>query len=104
MSYWQKLVPPDFEVPVRLEGDGFHLRMLTVNDLVKDYDAVMSSAERLKGSLSPTSTWPQGPHARGRPDRSRLAPARIQDAPLLLLHGDGAGRGGVPRLLLHLSE
>jgi hypothetical protein len=60
MSYWQKLVPPDFEVPVRLEGDGFHLRMLTVNDLVKDYDAVMSSAERLKGSLSPTSTWPQG--------------------------------------------
>ena len=52
MSYWQQFVPPDFQVPARLEAAGFHLRMLTVNDLVKDYDAVMSSsrpAERSGG-------------------------------------------------------
>ena len=60
MSYWQALVPPDFQVPVRLEADGFHLRMLTVNDLVKDYDAVMSSSARLKGSMRPGSNWPDG--------------------------------------------
>lgn len=58
--YWQKLVPPDFHVPPRLEAEGFHLRMLSVNDLVKDYDAVMSSAAHLKGSFGPASTWPHG--------------------------------------------
>jgi hypothetical protein len=60
MSYWQQLVPPDFQVPVRMEADGFHLRMLTVNDLVKDYDAVMSSSARLKGSMGPGRNWPDG--------------------------------------------
>ena len=58
MSYWQEFVPPDFQVPIRLEADGFHLRMLTVNDLVKDYDAVMSSSTRLKSSMNPGSKWP----------------------------------------------
>src|SRR5262249_16223229 len=60
MSYWQRPVPDDFVVPARLEADGFHLRMLTVNDLVKDYDAVMSSEARLRGSMNPDSGWPQG--------------------------------------------
>src|SRR4030095_4000054 len=59
-SYWQELVPPGFQVPLRLDADGFHLRMLTVNDLVKDYDAVMTSAARLKGSMRPGSSWPGG--------------------------------------------
>lgn len=57
--YWQDLVPPGFQVPLRLEADGFHLRMITVNDLVKDYDAVMSSVPRLKGSMRPGSSWPE---------------------------------------------
>ena len=60
MSYWQEFVPADFQVPPRLEADGFHLRMLTVNDLVKDYDAVMTSAQRLKGAMKPGGTWPDG--------------------------------------------
>ena len=60
MSYWRRLVPDDFEVPHRLDADGFHLRMLTVNDLVKDYDAVMSSKAQLKGSMNPDGTWPEG--------------------------------------------
>ncbi len=33
--------------------------MLTVNDVVKDYDAVMTSAEHLK-TIWPDSTWPEG--------------------------------------------
>src|SRR4051812_23172532 len=54
------LVPDGFAVPERLEGDGFHLRPLTIHDLVKDYDAVMTSADRLVGSMNPSSTWPVG--------------------------------------------
>ena len=52
-------VPPEFEVPERLETKEFRLRMLTVNDVVKDYDAVMTSVEHLKGIL-PGSSWPEG--------------------------------------------
>ncbi|MEL7537006.1 MAG: GNAT family N-acetyltransferase [Pseudomonadota bacterium] len=52
-------VAPDFTVPEQLETAQFRLRMLTVNDVVKDYDAVMSSAEQLK-SVWPDSEWPNG--------------------------------------------
>lgn len=52
-------VPPDFHVPELLEADGFRLRMLTVHDVVKDYDAVMSSVEHLS-TLWPGGTWPTG--------------------------------------------
>ena len=52
-------VPTDFVVPTTLETDEFRLRMLTVNDVVKDYDAVMSSVEHLKTVL-PGGTWPDG--------------------------------------------
>jgi len=33
-------VPKDFQVPEKLETERFRLRMLTVNDVVKDFDAV----------------------------------------------------------------
>jgi hypothetical protein len=58
--YSRPLVPSDFTVPQRLAGDGFVLRPLTVNDLIKDYDAVMTSAERLVGFMEPHSSWPRG--------------------------------------------
>jgi hypothetical protein len=56
------LVPPDFEVPEKLETARFRLRMLTVNDLIKDYDAVMSSVEHLQATYSAISNddWPEG--------------------------------------------
>lgn len=38
-------VPREYGVPESLEVDEFRLRMLTVNDVVKDYDAVMSSVD-----------------------------------------------------------
>jgi len=35
-----ELVPDDFDVPVGLEHERFRLRMLTVDDVVKDFDAI----------------------------------------------------------------
>lgn len=52
-------VPTDYSIPQRLETSEFRLRMLTVNDVVKDYDAVISSAEHLK-TIWPGGTWPDG--------------------------------------------
>jgi hypothetical protein len=52
-------VPKDFEVPATLETREFRLRMLTVNDVVKDYDAVMTSVEHLK-TIWPGGSWPEG--------------------------------------------
>ena len=58
--YSRPLVPPGFAVPHRLDGKGFHLRPLTIHDLVKDYDAVMTSVQRLAGFMDPASDWPRG--------------------------------------------
>jgi hypothetical protein len=51
-------VPPDFKIPEKLETEKFRLRMLTVNDVVKDYEAVMTSIDHLKGVFGPQSRWP----------------------------------------------
>ena len=57
-----RLVPDGFVVPKVLEHPRFRLRMLSVNDLVKDYDAVMSSVEHLRTTFSRESggSWPEG--------------------------------------------
>ena len=52
-------VPAEFVIPETLETPAFRLRMLSINDLVKDYDAVMSSVEHLK-KVWPDSGWPDG--------------------------------------------
>ena len=36
----RKLVPDDFAVPAGLEHERFRLRMLTIDDVVKDFDAL----------------------------------------------------------------
>ncbi len=51
-------VPDDFAVPEGLEHDRFRLRMLTVHDVVKDYDAVVSSTDHLQGVFGERSSWP----------------------------------------------
>lgn len=53
------LVPEDFTVPTGLTGESFCLRMLSIQDLARDYEAVMSSREHLQ-SLAPGSSWPDG--------------------------------------------
>jgi len=49
----------DFEVPEILETSDFRLRMLTINDVDKDYEAVMSSVDHLM-NVWPGSGWPKG--------------------------------------------
>jgi len=51
-------VPEEFMVP-ELETEEFRLRTLTIHDVVKDYDAVMTSVDHLK-TIWPGSTWPEG--------------------------------------------
>lgn len=58
--YGKPLVPADFEVPERLETERLRLRPLCASDAVKDYDAVMTSAERLKTVFRPGGSWPDG--------------------------------------------
>lgn len=50
-------VAPDFKVPEKLETSEFRLRMLKVSDVVKDYDAVMTSTAHLRKLYQ--STWPE---------------------------------------------
>ena len=54
----KKFIQDDFEVPSGLETDRFRLRMLNVNDVDKDYEAVMESIGHLKGFFGPKSKWP----------------------------------------------
>lgn len=51
-------VPADFVVPLRMEHASFVLRPLRITDVVKDYDAVMTSVAELWGIFGPTSDWP----------------------------------------------
>lgn len=51
---------PGFVPPARLDGNGFHLRRLSSVDVVKDFAAVMDSAERLVGFMDPNDRWPTG--------------------------------------------
>lgn len=52
------LVSRDFEIPKELITEKFKLRMLKVSDVVKDYDAVMTSVEHLQGIFGERSKWP----------------------------------------------
>jgi hypothetical protein len=51
-------VPVNTIVSKGVSTDRYNIRMLTINDLVKDYDAVMSSVDRLKGVFGPNDNWP----------------------------------------------
>ncbi len=51
-------LPSGFRVPEVPTTAAFTARPLTVDDVVRDYDAVMSSRERLIGTFGSESTWP----------------------------------------------
>jgi len=53
-------VAEDFEVPEGLATEDFGLRMLSVNDVVKDFEAVMASKENLLALFPGGSNWPEG--------------------------------------------
>jgi hypothetical protein len=56
----EKLIPTDFKIPEILETDKFRLRMLTVNDVKLDYDAVITSINHLQKTnpFGPSNKWP----------------------------------------------
>jgi hypothetical protein len=54
----KKFVPDDFIVPEKLETDRFRLKMLSVYDVEKDYDAVMTSCKQLRNPDDKDS-WPR---------------------------------------------
>jgi hypothetical protein len=51
-------VSPDFVVPEAVEGDGFVIRPLNVNDAVIDYDAVMTSIDSIRDTYWRAPGWP----------------------------------------------
>lgn len=51
-------VPLDFNVPHGLDTERFRLRMLTIHDVDKDFDAVTSSTEHLQNVWG--GKWPEG--------------------------------------------
>ena len=58
--YGKPVVPHDFEVPLGLETERLRLRPLMTSDAVKDFDAVVTSAERLRTVFRPGGSWPDG--------------------------------------------
>lgn len=58
LSMDQRFVPDNFAIPTGPENSRLRIRMLTVNDVVKDYDAVATSLDDLQGSFGPKSKWP----------------------------------------------
>ncbi len=52
-----RFVPTDFDVPAVLETERFRLRRLTVEDVEKDYEAVVESRELLHSTYG--GTWPR---------------------------------------------
>ena len=58
--YNRELVPAAFKVPSGLDCGSYRLRMLSMDDVDKDYEAVMASRDRIRGLLDPGSAWPDG--------------------------------------------
>ena len=54
----KSFVPDSVIIPSGIETEDFKIRILTINDVVKDYDAVMSSIDHLKGVFGPNNPWP----------------------------------------------
>ena len=52
-----RFLPGDFEIPASLETDRFRLRMLSVDDVKKDYEAVIESRELLRTMFG--GPWPR---------------------------------------------
>lgn len=55
-----EFVPTNFTPPEKLETDRFRLRILTIKDVDKDYEAVMTSIDHLQKTIpfGPDHKWP----------------------------------------------
>ena len=55
--YKRAIVPKDFVVPVQLKTSRCIFQPLTQRDVVRDFDAVMSSEDFLRNVFNPKSAW-----------------------------------------------
>lgn len=94
----QPFVPPDSQVPESLETERFRLRPLTIHDVVKDYDAMISRGNVTAGLTLEQNLIDLGWHQKEfqrrssftytvmAPDENRclgcvyLYPSRVEDA------------------------
>ncbi|MBA2682260.1 MAG: GNAT family N-acetyltransferase [Ktedonobacteraceae bacterium] len=60
------LLSEDFVVPTLFETDQFRLRMLSIEDVELDYEAVMTSREHLRSIFAAHTTWPADDMTRER--------------------------------------
>jgi hypothetical protein len=51
-------LPKDFVVPAVVETPRFRMRAITIHDVIKDYDAVMTSREHLWARFGAIWGWP----------------------------------------------
>ena len=58
--YKRPLVPADFVVPAGFRHKEFIARMLSVRDLIPDFDAGNETEKHLVGLMEPDSEWPRG--------------------------------------------
>jgi hypothetical protein len=100
----EPFVPDIFKVPEKLETDKFRLCMLTVNDVVKDYDAVMTSVDHLQGTFGKQSTWPSKDLTLEQ-DLIDLGVAseRVSTEKFFCIHGHEPRRKSMLRLCLYIS-
>lgn len=54
----KQFVPNDFIVPIKIIKDTYVIKKLTVDDVEKDYKAVMSSKESLRKIFDENDDWP----------------------------------------------
>jgi len=54
----KRFAPDSASIPWGIETKDFRIRILTINDVVKDYDAVMSSKDHIRGIFGPSDPWP----------------------------------------------
>ena len=57
--YNRPMVSEHFNVPWTLKTEKYILIPLTINNLIKDHDAVMASVKHLKGLTGETYDWPE---------------------------------------------
>ena len=55
----EHFVPSEFIIPEKMETKEFRLRMLSIDDVEKDFEAVTSSREHVS-KVWPDSDWPDG--------------------------------------------
>ncbi len=53
-----RFLPKEFNNPPKIETNDFIVRPITINDVVKDYDAVMSSRDHLWERFGGSWGWP----------------------------------------------